>query len=51
MEYFAPVIKNFPLKTDVAGEIKTDDYTKALKKARKWLKKHREDYEMVKNRF
>jgi hypothetical protein len=51
MEYLAPVIKNFPLKTDVAGEIKTDDYTKALKKARKWLKKHREDYEMVKNRF
>jgi hypothetical protein len=51
MEMLAPVVKNFPLKTDVAGEIITDDYKKALDKTRSWFKKHKNDYQLLHETF
>jgi hypothetical protein len=51
MEYLAPVVKNFPLKTGPAGGIETDDYKKALKTTRKWFDAHKGDYQLVKDKF
>lgn len=38
MEMIAPVIKDFPLKTDASGDLVTSDYPGALQQVRKWLK-------------
>ena len=51
METLAPVVRDFPLKTDVAGEIITDDYEKALDKTRSWFKKNKNDYQLLKGTF
>jgi hypothetical protein len=40
MEQLAPYIEDFPLETHGSGEIKMDDYDKALDKLRKWFKKN-----------
>lgn len=37
MEYLAPVIQDFPLKTDASGDIIVSDYSKALTQARQWF--------------
>ena len=46
MEYLAPVIENFPLKTGISGDIVTKDYKQALKETRTWFKSH-PDYKIV----
>jgi len=51
MEFLAPVIKNFPLKTDKDGELDVDDYEKSLITCREWFKKHVNDYEIDKDRY
>jgi len=51
MEMLAPVVKDFPLKTDVAGEIVADDYNKALDKTRSWFNKHKNDYQLLHETF
>jgi hypothetical protein len=40
MEMLAPVLKDFPLQTDAAGDVTAKDYPKALQLAREWLKQH-----------
>jgi hypothetical protein len=47
MEMLAPVIKDFPLDITASGAINTKNYDSALGKARKWLKQHAEDYEII----
>jgi hypothetical protein len=37
MELLAPVIVGFPVKTDITGQLETDDYVNALQMVRKWL--------------
>jgi hypothetical protein len=47
MEMLAPVIKDFPLSVTATGSINTKSYDSALEKARKWLKQHETDYEIL----
>lgn len=48
LEMIAPIIKDFPLEYDSAsGDLAVEDYPKALKTAIKWLKKNRENYEII----
>jgi hypothetical protein len=47
MEMLAPVIKDFPLSVTAAGTINAKNYDNALEKARKWLKQHETDYEIL----
>jgi HEAT repeat protein len=47
MEMLASVIKDFPLSVTAAGTINTKNYDSALEKARKWLKQHETDYEIL----
>ncbi|MFP4046195.1 MAG: hypothetical protein ACLFT4_00365 [Bacteroidales bacterium] len=49
LELLAPVIKDFPLKVDSFGELKTDNYREALKTARAWFAEHKDDYLLKKN--
>jgi len=51
MEYLAPITKDFPLQADIAGEIKTDDYKKALEITRKWFDTHKKDYKLNTHTF
>ncbi len=51
MEYLAPVIKNFPLQTDPGGEIVTKNYKEALKISRDWFNQHKEDYQMIMEKY
>jgi hypothetical protein len=51
MEMLAPVVKKFPLETDVAGEIITDDYENALDKTRAWFRKHKNEYQLLHDTF
>lgn len=44
MEYLAPVIRDFPLKLDVSGDLITDDYTKALARVRTWITEQKGTY-------
>jgi hypothetical protein len=37
MELLAPVIVDFPVQTDITGQLETDDYPKALQTVRRWL--------------
>jgi len=50
MEQLAPVIEGYPLQLDESGDIKTKDYTAALKKVREWFIKHKE-YTILRNQF
>ena len=50
MEYLAPVVENFPLKTSISGDIIAKDYKQALKETREWFKKH-PDYKIIANKF
>ena len=50
MEFLAPVIIDFPLKTDRdVNQIKTDNYDTALETARAWFKIHMSDYMIKKD--
>jgi hypothetical protein len=40
LEQIAPVIKNFPVKTDKSGDLITTDYAGALREAREWFVKN-----------
>ncbi len=51
MEYLAPVIKDFPLQTDPAGEIVTDNYKRALESSRDWFKDHKDEYQLIIDTF
>ena len=51
MEYLAPVIKDFPLKTDASGDVITKDYEHALMQVREWLKNKGEHYVIETNTF
>ncbi len=51
IEFLAPIIMDFPLKTDKDGELEVDDYEKALTACRKWFKKHLGNYEIDRERF
>jgi len=46
MEYLAPVVIDFPLGVDAAGEIRSDNYREALQITRDWFKEHRDDYRL-----
>jgi hypothetical protein len=47
MEMLAPVIKDFPLSVTATGAINAKNYDNALENARKWLKRHETDYEII----
>jgi len=51
MEQLTPIVNNFPLKVDAAGEIETDDYRKALRKSRKWFKQNKDNYQIIRNTY
>lgn len=51
MEYLAPIIKDFPLKTDKDGELEVDNYQEALQVCRRWFQQHTSDYQIDKTRF
>lgn len=40
MEQLAPIVKDFPLKIDVSGDIKTKNYAEALVTVRNWFDRH-----------
>jgi hypothetical protein len=46
----APVIVDFPLKVDALGDLKSDDYGKALQAARSWFTKNA-DYKIITDTF
>jgi hypothetical protein len=41
IEQIAPVVKNFPIKTDKAGELIIADYAASLRSARDWFSKNK----------
>ena len=51
MEYFAPVIKNYPLKITPSGDVDTNNYPKALKNTRDWFSKNQENYIISRESF
>lgn len=46
VEAVAPHVVDFPVEVRVSGDLKVDDYPKALEEVRSWIRKHREDYEL-----
>lgn len=50
MEYLAPVVEDFPYETYASGDIKTDDYEKALADVRQWFKDNPE-FNIIKDRY
>ncbi|NOS94263.1 MAG: hypothetical protein HOP30_20300 [Cyclobacteriaceae bacterium] len=46
MELLAPVIKDFPIKVDVSGDLSVTDYKVALQQVRAWFKTHA-DYKIL----
>lgn len=51
LEYLAPIIKDFPLKTNKYGELDVDDYEEALLICRRWFKQHHSDYMIDRSRY
>jgi len=51
MEAIAPYIKDIPLELGSSGDLKTDDYKKALKDTRTWIIANKENYELITNVF
>lgn len=51
MEYLAPIIKNFPLKTDKDGDLDIDNYEASLQVCRRWFQQHITDYEVDRTKF
>lgn len=49
LEFLAPVIEDFPIKTDASGDLDVEDYAAALAEARAWFKQH-PDYKIVVDR-
>jgi hypothetical protein len=50
MEQLASVINGYPLELDESGDIKTKDYTAALRKVREWFIKNK-GYTIMRDRF
>jgi len=46
LEYLAPVIRDFPLKLDVSGDLAVEDYPKALELVRAWVLKRKQTYNL-----
>jgi len=44
MEYLAPVIRDFPLKLDVSGDLAVENYPEALALVRAWIVEQKETY-------
>lgn len=51
MEYLAPRIKDFPLKTGISGQIKTNNYEEALLISRKWFAEHQNNYKILNDTY
>ena len=51
MEYLAPMVKDFPLKTDKDGELDVDNYEESLQVCRRWFQQHVSDYELDREKF
>ncbi|MEM9835699.1 MAG: hypothetical protein AAF828_04315 [Bacteroidota bacterium] len=51
MEYLAPVLVDFPIELDAGGDLKTNNYRSALTEVREWLRRHRNNYQIVTNRY
>ena len=51
MEYLAPMVKDFPLKTDKDGELDVDNYEESLQICRRWFQQHVSDYELDRDKF
>lgn len=51
IEQIAPYIEKFPAKTDVSGELVSDDYKKTLKDVRDWIGKNKSSYSILKEKF
>nr|WP_319399895.1 hypothetical protein [uncultured Carboxylicivirga sp.] len=47
MEMIAPYIKDFPVELYESGDIKTDDYNKALTKVQRWISENKETYQLT----
>jgi hypothetical protein len=50
MELIAPTIRDFPIKTDAAGELATTDYKAALVKTRNWFAAN-QNYKIITDQF
>lgn len=51
MEYLAPVIEDYPIKTDRWGDIIVEDYPNALKLVRSWFSENKGNYTIKSNTF
>jgi hypothetical protein len=50
MEQLAPVSEGYPLELGESGDVKTKDYTAALKKVREWFRKQK-DYKIIRDTY
>jgi hypothetical protein len=51
LEFVAPVVKDFPLKVDVDGDLDVNNYEEALKTARAWIVLNKSNYEIFRDKF
>ena len=51
MEALAEVIVDFPFELGPSGDIEVADYRKALQETRNWLRRHRQDYQIVAGKY
>jgi len=50
MEQLAPVIDKYPVQLDESGDVKTKDYTAALRAVREWFAKNK-NYKILRDRY
>jgi hypothetical protein len=51
LEALAPVLADFPWRVGPGGDLDVADYPAALREARAWLRAHRQDYRIVRDRY
>lgn len=51
IEYVAPYIIDFPVKTNKYGDLEIDNYDQALIDVRNWIKEHMGDYELIRDKY
>lgn len=51
LEALAPVLVDFPYAIGPGGDLETSDYAAALRQSRDWLRDHRQDYRIVRDRY
>ncbi len=51
MEQIAPYIEEYPISVDASGDLKSDNYEKALMEVRSWIKQNREAYKIKRVEF